>query len=137
MVHSQELFLIRGNSCRRDHFLFCRHLSEPLFSRAYRFKESATYTSHTMTCGVVASNRPTESLASVNSLVFAVIVIINTDFKYLGRELNHGLIASVTSFSVMGIASVVRFFRLQPRQAASTLILFLISFYFVTFFEEV
>ena len=30
---------------------------------------------------------------------FVVIVIINHDAEYLGRELNHGPIASVTSFS--------------------------------------
>ena len=67
------------------------------FSAQDRFKESATYASHT--CGVVASNRPTEALDSVNSFVFVVIVIINTDAKYLRRELNYGPIASVTSFS--------------------------------------
>ena len=50
-------------------------------------------------CGVLASNRATEARDSVNSLVFVVIVIKNTDAKYLGRELNHGPIASVTSFS--------------------------------------
>ena len=66
------------------------------FSAQDRFKESATYASHT--CRVVASNRPTEALASVNLFVFVVIVIINTDSKYLGRELNHGPIASVTSY---------------------------------------
>ena len=47
----------------------------------------------------VASSRPTEALASDLSFVFVVIVIINTDSEYLGRELNRGPIASVTSFS--------------------------------------
>ena len=55
------------------------------------------HTSHTNRA--VASSRPTEALASDLSFVFVVIVIINTDSEYLGRELNRGPIASVTSFS--------------------------------------
>ena len=89
-----------------------RHWPELLFSRAYRFKESTTYTSHTSRA--VASNRPTEALASVISFVFVAIVIINTDPKYLRRELNHGPVASFTSFSWTFSQSC--FFRLLPWQ---------------------
>ena len=45
----------------------------------------------------VASNRPTETLVSVISFAF-VVYVDHKHSKYLGRELNHGPIASVISF---------------------------------------
>ena len=47
--------------------------------------------------GRIASHRPTEALASIISFAFAVYSH-HKHSKYLGKELNHGPIASVISF---------------------------------------
>ena len=60
---------------------------------------------HPTQAGAVASSRPTEALASVISFVFVVIVIVNTDSEYPGRELDHGPMASITRFSLTSLQS--------------------------------
>ena len=55
----------------------------------------------------MASNKPAEGLASVFSFAFVVYSHRKHSY-YLGRELNHGLIASVISFSLMDIGVIHR-----------------------------
>ena len=51
----------------------------------------------TNTSRAVASNRATEAVGSVISFAF-IVCSHHKHSKYLGRELNHGPIASVISF---------------------------------------
>ena len=65
-------------------------------------------------CGIlisraIASNRPTEALASVISFAF-VVYSHHKHSKYLGRELNHGPVASV--ISVFLATALIRVFQI-------------------------
>ena len=91
-----------------------RHCPELLFSRAYRFKESTTYTSHTSRA--VASNRPTEALASVTSLVFFFCCCYSHHKHRLQipTKRTQSWTDCLSYKFCMDIASVVSLFRLRP-----------------------
>ena len=88
--HLEETSLSRklSSTC-----LFPEPSHDILPSKSRDFELSASFD---FVCSAVASNRPTEALASEISFTFVVYSHYKHSY-YLGRELNHGPIASVIS----------------------------------------